>query len=77
MPVLWTCCHCGKTSRMPDTIDGLQGRCRWCSRNSIVQGVHVAYDESSQMSLRAIAPESDVDKKDEDSRVQFPLEDFQ
>ena len=71
MHILWTCCHCGKTSRMPEDLDGLQSRCPHCRRYSIVQGPVLSEDEDSQADLRAIAPETRLEAPRED-QAQFP-----
>lgn len=77
MPILWTCCHCGSSTRLPDVLDGMQGRCPKCRRYSIMQGAHVAEDEGSQAGMRAMAPESREDQSASDRQeAQFPLRDF-
>jgi hypothetical protein len=63
---------------MPDVLDGMQGRCPFCRRYSIVQGAFVSEEEEGydQDRVRAIAAESDVDASQGGDQVQFPMHDF-
>jgi predicted ATP-dependent serine protease len=81
MPIAWTCCHCGHVTRLPDAMDGLQGRCQKCRRYNMIQGPYISDEEAaagegSNNHLR-IAPESDIDRPTGDDEANFPLRDFQ